>query len=150
MGQWIKWLNFGGYPDHRLDTWIVFRVCHYWEIRKVVNEYKSAAHADSQHGGTGKTCLDGGLHCPSAFSCWRCCRYYFKVIMLMLNGCLSVCLSVCLCIVADARYPHTVGLYQCHIISHRYLQHQSCISGVRVVYCLQITFCKRVAHCTRL
>jgi len=33
-----KWLNFGGDPDHRLqDTRIIFRVRHYWEIRKVVN-----------------------------------------------------------------------------------------------------------------
>ena len=32
-----KWLHFGGDPDHRLDTGIVFRICHYWEILKVVN-----------------------------------------------------------------------------------------------------------------
>jgi len=32
-----NWLNFGDNPDHRLDTWIVFRICHCWEIRKVVN-----------------------------------------------------------------------------------------------------------------
>jgi len=32
-----KWLNFGGDPDHRLDTGIVFRIHHYWETRKVVN-----------------------------------------------------------------------------------------------------------------
>ena len=64
-----KWLNFGGDPDHRLDTGIVFRIRHYWEIRKEVNKQKSAAYTDSQDGGTGKTCLDGGLHCPSAFSC---------------------------------------------------------------------------------
>jgi len=32
-----KRLNFGGDPDHRLDTGIVFRICHYWEIQKVVN-----------------------------------------------------------------------------------------------------------------
>jgi len=32
-----KRLNFGGDPDHRLDTGIVFRVRHYWERRKVVN-----------------------------------------------------------------------------------------------------------------
>jgi len=23
-----NWLNFGGDPDHRLDTGIVFRICH--------------------------------------------------------------------------------------------------------------------------
>ena len=32
-----KLLNFGGNLDHRLDTGIVFWICHYWEIRKVVN-----------------------------------------------------------------------------------------------------------------
>ena len=32
-----KWLNFGVDPDHGLDTGIVFRMCHYWEIRKIVN-----------------------------------------------------------------------------------------------------------------
>jgi len=58
-----KCLNFGGDPDHRLDTRIVFRIRHYWEIRKVVNGNISAAHTDSPHGGTGKTCLGGGLHC---------------------------------------------------------------------------------------
>ena len=36
-------LNFGGDPDHRLDTGIVFRIRHCWEIRKVVNGDKSAA-----------------------------------------------------------------------------------------------------------
>jgi len=32
-----KWLNFGDDPDHRLDTGIVFRIHHYWEIRKVLS-----------------------------------------------------------------------------------------------------------------
>jgi len=30
-------LNFGGEPDHRLDTGIAFRIRHCWEIRKVVS-----------------------------------------------------------------------------------------------------------------
>ena len=38
-----KRLNFGGDSDHCLDTGIVFRIRHYWEIRKVVNGHKSAA-----------------------------------------------------------------------------------------------------------
>ena len=67
-GSLNKWLNFGANPDHRLDTEIVFRIRHYWEIRKVVNGHKSAAHTDSPDTGTGKTCLGGGMHCPSAFS----------------------------------------------------------------------------------
>jgi len=60
-----KRLNFGGDPYHRLDTGIVFRIRHYWEIRKVVNGH---AHTDSPDGGTGKTYLGRGMHCPSASS----------------------------------------------------------------------------------
>jgi len=30
-------LNFSGDPNHCLDTGIVFRIRHYWEIRKVVS-----------------------------------------------------------------------------------------------------------------
>jgi len=43
--QWPtnKWLNFGGDPDYRLDTEIVFRIHHYWEIQTVANGHKSAA-----------------------------------------------------------------------------------------------------------
>jgi len=66
-----KWLNVGGDPDHRLDTGIVYRIRHYWEIRKVVNEHKSAAHTDSPDG-TSNTCLGGGMHCPSASSLQHC------------------------------------------------------------------------------
>jgi len=35
-GPMNKRLNFGGDPDHHLDTSIVFRIRHYWEIQKVV------------------------------------------------------------------------------------------------------------------
>jgi len=49
-------------------TGIVFWIRHYWEIQKVVSEHKSAADTDSPDGGTGKTCLGGGMHCPSASS----------------------------------------------------------------------------------
>jgi len=34
----------------------------------VVNGHKSAAHTDSPHGGTVKTCLSGGMHCPGSSS----------------------------------------------------------------------------------
>jgi len=63
-----KRLNFGGDPDHRLDIRIIFRIRHYWEIRKVINGDQSAAHTASPDGGTDKTCLGGGMHCPSAYS----------------------------------------------------------------------------------
>jgi len=70
-GPMNKCLNFGGDPDHRLDTGIVFRIRHYRENCKVVNGRKAAAHTDSPDGGTGTTCLGGGMHCPSA-SGWLC------------------------------------------------------------------------------
>jgi len=43
--QWAseQKLNFGGDPDHRLDIGIIFLICHYWKMRKVVNGHKSAA-----------------------------------------------------------------------------------------------------------
>jgi len=34
----------------------------------VINGHKSAAHTDLLDGGTGKTCLGGGMHCASASS----------------------------------------------------------------------------------
>jgi len=67
-GPMNKWLNFGGNLDHRLDTGIVFRIRHYWEIQQVDDEHKSAARTDLPDGDTGKTCLGGGMHCPSASS----------------------------------------------------------------------------------
>jgi len=63
-GPMNEWLNFGCDLDHCLDAGIVFRICHYWEIRKVVNGHKSAARADSLDGGTGTRCLGGRTHCP--------------------------------------------------------------------------------------
>ena len=38
-GPMNKWLNFGGDLDHRLDKRVLFRICHYWEIWKVVNRH---------------------------------------------------------------------------------------------------------------
>ena len=59
-----KHLNFSGNPNHHQDTGIVFQLRHYWEIRKVINGHKSTAHGDSPDGGTGKTCLGGGMPVP--------------------------------------------------------------------------------------
>jgi len=69
-GSANKGLNFDGDSSHRLDTETVFRIRHYRETRKVViNRHKSASHTDSPDGGTGKTCLGGGLYCPNVSSC---------------------------------------------------------------------------------
>jgi len=54
-----------------VDTGIVFRIRHYWEIRKLLNGHKSAAHTDSLDDGTDKMCLCWGVHCPSALSYGR-------------------------------------------------------------------------------
>jgi len=34
-----RWLNFVGDLDYRLDAGIVFRIRHYWQIRKVANRH---------------------------------------------------------------------------------------------------------------
>jgi len=65
-GPMNKRLNFDGDPDHCLDTGIIFLIRHYWEIRKVVNGHKSATHTDSPDGSTDKTCVGGGMYCPTA------------------------------------------------------------------------------------
>jgi len=56
----FRWL-FGS-PSVYKD-FFVFRIRHYWEIRKAVNGHKSAAHTDFPDGGTGKTYLGGGMQC---------------------------------------------------------------------------------------
>jgi len=51
---------------------IVFRIHHYREIWKVIiNKHRFPAHTDSPDGGTGKTCLGGGMLCPGASSYGR-------------------------------------------------------------------------------
>jgi len=37
-GPLKKMINFGGDPDHRLDTGFVFRILPYWEIRKCLRK----------------------------------------------------------------------------------------------------------------
>jgi len=69
MGQWTIGLNFGGDPDHRLDTGIVFRIHHYWDITE--SGQWTFIHTDSPDGGAGKTSLCGGINCPSASSIVR-------------------------------------------------------------------------------
>ena len=44
-----KWLNFRYDPDHNLDTRIVFRIRHYWEIRKVVSADCAARRCSTGH-----------------------------------------------------------------------------------------------------
>jgi len=48
-GPMNDWLNFGGDPDHRLDTGIVFRIRHYWEIRKMVSTDCAAQRCRAGH-----------------------------------------------------------------------------------------------------
>jgi len=44
-----KWLNFSGDPDHHLDTGIVFRIHHYWKIRKVASTDCAARRCSAGH-----------------------------------------------------------------------------------------------------
>jgi len=56
-----KWLNFGGDPDHRLDTGFV-TIGRYGKWLTDIHSYSFVRC------GTGKTWLGGGMHCPSASS----------------------------------------------------------------------------------
>jgi len=42
-------LNFGGDLDHHLDAGIVFRIRHYWQIRKVVSTVCAARRCSARH-----------------------------------------------------------------------------------------------------
>ena len=73
-----KWLHFGGDPDHCLDTGIVFRIRHCWEIRKVVSTDCACAtlqcsactsrRRHSNYDVTASLALGGGMHSTSASS----------------------------------------------------------------------------------
>jgi len=52
-GLMNKRLNFGGDPDHRLDTGIVFRIRHYCAIRKLVSADCAARRCSAGHGPAG-------------------------------------------------------------------------------------------------
>jgi len=45
-----NWLNFGGDPNHCLDTGIVFRIRHYWQIRKMIPTVCAARRCSAEHG----------------------------------------------------------------------------------------------------
>jgi len=55
--------------------------------------YKSAAHIDSPDGGIGKTCLGGGMHCPSASSLFLS-RFFTFLTSLLLFECFYKALSL--------------------------------------------------------
>ena len=66
-GPMNKRLNFGGDPDHRLDTEIVFWIRHYGKWLTDIHSYRFARWRD-RYRDTGKTCLGGGMHRPTASS----------------------------------------------------------------------------------
>ena len=55
-----SWLNFGGDPDHRLDTEIVFQIRYHYEIGK--------GGLRCNYDVITSLILGGGMHCPSASS----------------------------------------------------------------------------------
>jgi len=60
-----SWLNFGGDPDHRLDTGIVFRIRYHYEIGN--------AGLRCNYDVITSLALGGGMHCSSASSlCYVC------------------------------------------------------------------------------
>jgi len=56
-GPMNNWLNFGGHPDHRLDTGIVFRIWYHYEIGKAGLRCNYDVITSLARG--------GGMHCPS-------------------------------------------------------------------------------------
>jgi len=48
-GPMNKRLNFGGDPDRRLDTGIVFRIRNSWQIGKVVSTDCAARRCSARH-----------------------------------------------------------------------------------------------------
>jgi len=87
-GPMNRWLYFGGNPDHRLHTRIVFPDSSlYWDgesassnsfilIRQMaavviikLEDTERFARWRDWYGYTGETCLGGGMHCRSASSC---------------------------------------------------------------------------------
>ena len=66
-----NWLNFGGDPDHRLDTGIVFRIRHYWQIWKVVSTDCTARSCSGGHtlAGIAIATMTSGRHRPLAEVC---------------------------------------------------------------------------------
>ena len=79
---WNKWLNFGGDPDHHLDTGLfpdssllgdmesgIIRLCCTSRHRHSNYDVITSPPRDRQrdwYRDTGKTCLGGGMHYPSA------------------------------------------------------------------------------------
>jgi len=70
-----KWLNFGGQPDHRLDTGIIFGIRHYWEIWKVVSTDCAARRCSAGHALAGITIatMMSLRHQPTTDVPWRRC-----------------------------------------------------------------------------
>ena len=68
---WWRSQSPSGYRDF-------FQIYYYSKIWKVViNGHKSVAHNDAPDGDTSKTCLGGGMYCPSASS-YYCYNYIAK------------------------------------------------------------------------
>ena len=57
--------------DRHLDTGIVFQICHYWEIRKVVLTECAAMlgrHRHSNYDVVTPSAVGRGMHCPNVSS----------------------------------------------------------------------------------
>ena len=82
----------------------------------MVNGHKSAARTDLPDGGTGKMCLGGGMHCPSASS-------FFSIKLENYR---------------KHSYPHLLFLNEIHCIHSMVLQQSSTSTLVYFCDCLPI------------
>jgi len=127
-GPMNKWFNFGGDPSHRVDGGIVFRICHYWEIRKVVNGHSFIPIRQMValvRRALAEVCTFPVL---LVFMFSLCCRVSFGFLVLLMHVCfcvlvhgqvtiifiVSVCLSGCLFVCAEffsaVFYPISIKL----------------------------------------
>jgi len=91
-----RWLNFGGDPDHRMDTGIVFWIRHYWKIRKVVNGHSVTLMR--QMAALVRIALVGGMYClwcSSASSFLICYTFVLCVFCTLLYAFLLLFVQKC-------------------------------------------------------
>ena len=80
--QWTNEQNFGGDPDHRLDTGIVFRIRHQWYQPTALRNAAVLGkhhHSNYMYDVITSPAIGGGMHCD------RTQRTAYKVLFLALS-----------------------------------------------------------------
>jgi len=91
-------ISFRGYPDHRLDTGIVFRIRRYWEIRKVAERHSFiliCQVASLVRRLLAVVFISLNSHASYLRETFYLCRGGYVFVVVCLFVCPSVCLSVC-------------------------------------------------------